>query len=199
MSDEKKFNNFLDIQIKRINEYSLWEDQFNANLSKKIIRKDQQFNILDKEWIEKWKECVGYEAIKDKCKAICKKENTELKNEIANFLKNRNAQKKVEDLGQLDCSKIKKENQKKNINLVRFEETSNFIPIESYHFNYFNEKEKIYANGDFMKGKCFLNNTFFDKTEEKKIVIFEKNIQNNEINEALLTLEPNENIKKIKH
>ena len=199
MSD-KNFDEFVNTQIKRINEFSIWEDYFDNVLSKKITRKNLQFNILDKEWIEKWKECVEYEKIKEKCKTFSKKENAVLKKEISNILMNENAKKKLEDLGQLDCSKIKKEskNNKTKVNMAFFEETSNFIPIETLQFYYFNSKEKLYANGDFINGKCFITNTMFDKNEKKRVVIFEKSKHNNEINEALLTLEPNEDIKKVK-
>ena len=198
MSDSKRFEEFVNIQIKRINEYSLWEKCFNNFLTKKITRKNQQFNILDKEWIEKWKEYVGYEQIKDKCNLFCEKESAVLKKEISDFLSNNNSKDKLEKLGQLDCSKIKKEKLNKNINIIRFEEASNFIPIEILYFNYFDAKEKIYTNGDFMNGKLFINNTFFEKRKQKKIVIFERNKENNKYNKIIMNLEPNEDIKKVK-
>ena len=81
MSD-KNFDEFVNTQIKRINEFSIWEDYFNDVLSQKTTRKNLQFNILDKEWIEKWKECVEYEKIKEKCKKYSQKENPVLKKEI---------------------------------------------------------------------------------------------------------------------
>ena len=61
-------------------------------------------------------------------------------------------------------------------------------------FNYFNPKEKINVLGEYINGKCFLNNTFFEKNEKKKIVIFEKGLEN----KVIITLEPNEDIKKVK-
>ena len=194
MSDER----FIENQIKRINEYALWEEEFNNIISKKVAMKNQQFNILDKEWIEKWKEYVGYEEIKEKVKAFSKNNNVALKKEIGDFLLNINAKQKLEELGPLECSKIKKENKVKNIKNIFFDESSNFLPISSLSFNYFKEKEKIYANGDFIKGKCFLTNASFPKNEKKKIVILEKNIETNEINEAIFTLDENEDIKKVK-
>ena len=83
--------------------------------------------------------------------------------------------KKVEELGQLECSKIKKEfykNKPQKKQLPFFEETSNFIPIESLMLDYFNPKEKINAIGGYIISEFFLHNTFFEKNEEKKIVIF---------------------------
>ena len=193
MSD-KDFQNFVDNQIKRINEYAKWEEFFNDTLSKKVIRKNKQFNIVDKEWIEKWKEYVGFEEIKEKCKKFSEKENQTMKQEISEFLLKKNAKQKLEELGPLDCSKIKRQNNK----FIFFEETSNFLPIESFNFNYFKPKDVIAVNGDFIKGKCFLNNINFAKNENKKIVIIEKNNHNNEIKEAIITLEAKEDIKKVK-
>ena len=193
MSD-KDFQNFVDNQIKRINEYAKWEEFFNDTLSKKVIRKNKQFNIVDKEWIEKWKEYVGFEEIKEKCKKFSEKENQTMKQEISEFLLKKNAKQKLEELGPLDCSKIKRQNKK----FIFFEETSNFLPIESFNFNYFKPKDVIAVNGDFIKGKCFLNNINFAKNENKKIVIIEKNNHNNEIKEAIITLEAKEDIKKVK-
>ena len=188
---------FIDNQIERINEYALWEEEFNNYILEKKTKKNQQFNILDKEWIEKWKEYVGYEEIKDKVKKFSKYKNANLKKEIGDFLLKINAKQKLEELGRLECSKIKKENNGKN-NLLFFDESSNFLPILSMSFINFNEKERIYANGDFINGKCFLNNTSFLKNEKKKILILEKNIETNEINEAIITLEEKEEIKKVK-
>ena len=61
-------------------------------------------------------------------------------------------------------------------------------------FNYFNPKEKIIVIGDFINGKYFLNNFILDKNEKKKIVIFENSLEN----KVIITLEPNEDIKKVK-
>ena len=196
MSDKNNFDNFVKTQIKRIDEFSKWEEYLNNVLSKKVTRKNKQFSVVDKEWIEKWKLAVGFERIKDKCKAYSEKPNDSLKKEITEFLKEENSEQKLEELGQIQNSKIKKENKNKNLNIIGFEETSNFLAIETLYFSYFNEKEKIYANGDFMNGKCFLNNTFFDKNEKKKMVILE--CQNNTINKAILTLESKEDLKKVK-
>ena len=195
----QEFDVFVDTQIKRIAEYSQWEDYFNDILTNKATRKDRQFNLLDREWIEKWKESVGYKTIKDKCNSFSKTKSIALKKEISDFFLEINAQKKVEDLGQIDCSKIKKDNKsQKKKNIIYFEETSNFIPIEKSFYNYFNPKELLYANGDFIGGKCFLTNTVLEKKEKKRIVIIEKNFENSGFNEVILTLEPDEDIKKVK-
>ena len=194
MSDDIPFSKFVDIQIRRINEYSIWEEIFNNLLSNKVTKKNRQFNIVDKEWIEKWKKYVGFEEIKDKCKKYSEKENQTLRKKISEFLLKINAEQNLEKLGYLDCSKIKRKNKK----LIFFDEESNFLPIESFNFNYFKPKETLQVNGDYIKGKLFLNNINFPKNENKKIVIIEKNSQTNEINKAIITLEPKEDIKKIK-
>ena len=196
MSEDKNFDKFIEKQINRINEYALWEEDLNNILSKKIKKKGQQFVIVDKEWIEKWKEYVGFEEIKDKCKECVKKKDISLKKEIGEFLSKINAKQKLEDLGQLKCSKIIKKSDNKKINFIFFDEKSNFLPILDFSFTNFNEEKKIYAKGDFINGKCFLSNTSHPKNE-KKIVVLEKNEKTNEINEVIITLQEKDDIKKV--
>ena len=198
----KEFNDFVDNQIKRINEYFQWEELLNDNLLKKANKSNQQFVILDKEWIEKWKDIIGYEKIKKKCKTLCssKKEDERLKNEIKDFFLNSNAKQKIDELGKMDTSKIiKKSKNKKLANLKEFDEESDFVAIDYYSFNYFKDIEKISATGDFIKGKLFLRNNVLEKKEKNKIVIIEKNKDNNQFNEIIYGLEPNEEFKTIKN
>ena len=62
---EKEFEKFLDHQIKQISEYSEGEEMFQENLREKY-NKSCQINILNKEWLKKWKEIVCYEQVKEK-------------------------------------------------------------------------------------------------------------------------------------
>ena len=198
----KEFNDFVDNQIKKINEYFQWEELLNDNLLKKVNKSNQQFVILDKEWIEKWKDIIGYEKIKKKCKTLCssKKEDERLKNEIKDFFLNSNAKQKIDELGKMDTSKIiKKSKNKKLANLKEFDEESDFVPVDYYGFNYFKDIDKINATGDFIKGKLFLRNNVLLKEDKNKIVIIEKNRDNNQFNEIIYILEPNEEFKTIKN
>ena len=62
-----------------------WEESLNDIISRKISKSNQNFIILDKEWIEKWKKIIGYETIKEKCKLYNKKNNESIKKEISDF------------------------------------------------------------------------------------------------------------------
>ena len=100
----------------------------------------------------------------------------------------------------MDTSKIiKKSKHKKLANLKEFDEESDFVVIDYYSFNYFKDIEKISATGDFIKGKLFLRNNVLEKKEKNKIVIIEKNKDNNQFNEIIYGLEPNEEFKTIKN
>ena len=100
---DKELERFLDHQIKLINEYSDGEKQFdknlNENLHTNIIK--YQIDILNKEWIKKWKEIVGYEKIKEKCKIFNRNHNENLKDELYDFFIKNNIKKKFEELGKI--------------------------------------------------------------------------------------------------
>ena len=71
--------------------------------------------------------------------------------------------------------------------------------MDYYGFNYFKDIDKINATGDFIKGKLFLRNNVLLKEDKNKIVIIEKNRDNNQFNEIVYILEPNEEFKAIKN
>ena len=77
---DKELERFLNHQINIISEFYEGEEMFDKNLK---LNTQCQINILNKEWIEKWKEIVGYEEIKEKCKKFNNNQNNKkLKNEI---------------------------------------------------------------------------------------------------------------------
>ena len=75
MSDDKAFDHFVEDQIKKINEFSKYEENLFLIYKNQNTKKNKQFNILDKSWIEKWKKIVGFEKIKDKCQQYVKKQD----------------------------------------------------------------------------------------------------------------------------
>ena len=101
---DKELERFLDHQIKLINEYSEEEELFDKNLKENLNTNftKYQINILNKDWIKKWKEIVGYEQIKEKCKKINNsKHNENLKDELYDFFIKNNIKKKFEELGKI--------------------------------------------------------------------------------------------------
>jgi len=80
---DKELERFLDHQINIISEFFEGEEEFDKKLREKISFANYQINILNKEWIQKWKEIVGYEQIKEKCKKCnISKQNEKLKDEL---------------------------------------------------------------------------------------------------------------------
>ena len=101
---DKELERFLDHQIKLINEYSEEEELFDKNLKENLNTNftKYQINILNKDWIKKWKEIVGYEQIKEKCKKINNStHNKNLKDELYDFFIKNNIKKKFEELGKI--------------------------------------------------------------------------------------------------
>mgnify|MGYP002624492053 CR=1 FL=1 len=176
---EKEFERFLDHQIKQISEFFEGEEMFNENLREKF-NKTCQINILNKEWIKKWKEIVGYEQIKEKCKKYInsKSKNNNLKKEIYDLFKKNNSKKKTEELGKMEFpNTIKGKTSNETGNNILFSENTNFIPMISSYCSYLNNKiENILVSGSFNKGKCFLYNQI---NKEKKVLILEKRKDNN--------------------
>ena len=159
---------------------------------------------MNKEWIEKWKEIVGYEKIKEKCKKInFDRQNENLKNELYDFFITNNTRKKFEELGKMNFPNIKKGSSIENANNILFNEKINFIPINSLYCSYLKKYiEDIRVIGSFNKGKCFLynniNNYKKDKIKEKKVLILKKKIMNNndEFKALMITLGEKEEIKQ---
>jgi hypothetical protein len=113
-NNDYKFDNFVNGQIKAINEYFECETELSDYLEKKICRNSLQFKLVDKNWLEKWKEIVGYEKIKKKCQEYYKNnENNSLFKEIYDFLLISNAKQKLDNLGIMDESKLLNKEKKK--------------------------------------------------------------------------------------
>ena len=195
---EKEFEKFLDHQIKQISEYSEGEEMFKENIRKKL-NKLCQINILNKEWLKKWKEIVCYEQVKEKCKKFNNSETKDnnLRKEIGDLFKNNNSQEELKKLGKMEFPnniKGKTSNEKGN-NILFNEENINFIPVISNYCNYLRSNiENIFVSGNFNKGKCFLYNQIKDK--KKKVLILEQKKDNNDEFDALMiTLGEKEDIK----
>ena len=200
--DKKELERFLDHQIKLINEYSEGEEEFDKKLREKIntLSAPCQINILNKEWVEKWKEIVGYEKIKEKYKKInSNKHNENMKNELYDLFNKNNTKKMMEELGKIHFPIIKNNVNTENANNILFNENIYFIPMSSYYCSYLKKyiENDINATGSFVKGKCFLYNDINNK-KEKKVLILEKRIGNNndEFNALMVTLGEKEDIKK---
>ena len=198
MSIEEKNKGFNDeFWTKRI--IKMISELYNAeinlnNLLKNKNKKRENFILFYKKWLEKWKEIVAYDELKDKCKNL---ENIEeIKNEINELFIQLNTKKRLEELGPMSSIKLIKK--KSNIfDKTHLNEIGNFIPIintvDLYFTNYI--KEKIGVNGVIFNGRMYIYDPTPEKSKEKKLIIlFKENEENNEFRKYIIYLEQNANI-----
>ena len=132
-NNDKPFDYFVKDQINAINDYYDWEIFRENYINKKISKKNQQFTLIEKKWLDKWKECLSYEKIKDKCKAYHKKASDSLFKEIKDHFLILNSQQKLKDLGNMNTSNLKIKNDNyKNKNEYKFKEESDLYPFIKY-------------------------------------------------------------------
>ena len=179
-------------QIKMISELYDEEIFLNEIISNNKIIKKQNFILFEKEWLNNWKVIVNYEEIKDKCKNA---KNIELiKNEIRDLFIKLNTKQKSEELGNMDCSKLKKKNFN---NKIYLNESSNFNPIIDYHITSFTNyiRGPITVRGEILNGKIYINDFIYGKDKEKRIILLcRKNGRNEEFMKYLITLETKANV-----
>ena len=179
--------------IKRIKELYEAESILEKILTTNTIKKDN-FVLFDKEWLMKWKSIVGFENLKVKCKNS--EINQQLINEIFSLFKENNIKQKLDDLGEMDCSKI----QKKIGNKVLIDEKSNFVPILSHQCTYFVKsiKKQTTINAEISNGVIYIHNVFPEKNKEQKLILFYKESGNNqEFIKPIITLKPNVKIQEV--
>ena len=149
---DKELERFLEDQIRLIREYYELEKMFDEYLGD-MLNQPTQIYILNKEWIKKWKEIIGYEQIKEKCKKYLNNQyDDNLKNEIYDFLIKNNSKEKMEKLGKMNFSNFNKgKTYIENGNKILFNETMNFIPMPLCFCNYMKNyiKDNIRVIGNF--------------------------------------------------
>ena len=190
-------DDFVVENIKRINELYGGEiilDKFLAN----NIPKNDSFALFDKEWLTKWKIIVDYENLKVKCKncEIYGKISQELIDEVRSLFIKNNANKKLDDLGEMDCSIL----QKKIGNKILINVDSNFIPILSHQCAYFSKyiKKLMVVNAQISNGVIYIHDHFPEKNKEQKLILFYKDLEDNqEFIKSIITLEPNVKIQEV--
>ena len=127
-------DDFVILQIKRIKE--LYDGELLLeNILNSKTEKEKYIVLFDKEWLDSWKNIIGYDILKEKCKNYSKNfNNKKLLDEVRIIFKKLKTKEKLEELGIMDCSHlINYSNNKKLIN-----EKSNFIPIVNDECVYFN-------------------------------------------------------------
>ena len=177
-------HDFVKKQIKMISELYEEEIFLNQIISNNKIIKTQNFVLFEKEWLDSLKKIVNYEELKDKCK---KEKNIEkITNEILNLFMKQNTQQKFEELGNMDCSKLKKRIIK---NKIYLNELSDFIPTIDYQLASFTKyiQGRITIKGEILNGKIYINDFTYEKDKEKRLFLLYR--ENGEYIKYVITLE----------
>ena len=197
--NKKELERFFDHQINLISDLFEGEEMLDKNLAENLS-KTCQINILNKEWIEKWKKFVGYEQIKEKCKKINNSTHQgNSKDELYKFFIDNKTKNNLDDLGKMDFS-IKEGTNIEKGNSILFKEHINFIPMIGLYCSYLKkDNQSITVSGSFNKGKIFLYNENNDKKiKEKKMLVLEKRKGNNnsDFDALMITLGQKESFKE---
>ena len=184
-------DDFLIENIKMINELYEGEIFLDKKILKTNITKNDNFVLFDKEWLEKWKIIVCYEKLKDKCKNcdINRKISKELIDESRSLFIENDTKEKLNDLGEMDCTKL----QKKIRNKVLINVESNFVPILSHQCAYFAKyiKKQITVNAQISNGVIYIHDLFPAKNEEQKLILLYKDPEDNkEFMKNIITFKP---------
>ena len=180
--------------IKELYEGEIFLDNEVLNSKNKT---KSNFVLFDKEWLEKWKTIVGYETLKEKC-IKCKTEAdvNSLINEVRNLFIQLNTQQKLDELGKMESSKLKKISSKKSY----LNEESNFVPKLAFNSMFFTKSINgmITINSEISKGVIYIYEPFPEKNKEQKLILLYKgNEQNKDFKKSIITLPKDVNIKNV--
>ena len=180
--------------IKELYEGEIFLDNEVLNSKNKT---KSNFVLFDKEWLEKWKTIVGYETLKEKC-IKCKTEAdvNSLINEVRNLFIQLNTKEKLDKLGKMESSKLKKISSKKSY----LNEESNFVPKLAFNSMFFTKSINgmITINSEISKGIIYIYEPFPEKNKEQKLILLYKgNEQNKDFKKSIITLPKDVNIKNV--
>ena len=180
--------------IKELYEGEIFLDNEVLNSKNKT---KSNFVLFDKDWLEKWKTIVGYETLKEKC-IKCKTEAdvNGLVNEVRNLFIQLNTKEKLDELGKMESSKLKKISSKKSY----LNEESNFVPKLAFNSMFFTKSINgmITINSEISKGIIYIYEPFPEKNKEQKLILLYKgNDQNKDFKKSIITLPKDANIKNV--
>ena len=168
----------------------------NEVLNSKNKRKEN-FVLFDKVWLEKWKNIVGYEILKEKCiKCQNEEDINRLITEVRNLFVEMNTKQKLDELGKMDSSKLKRISRKKSY----INEESNFVPKIAFNSMYFAKSinSLITINSEISKGIIYIYEPFPEKDKDQKLILLYKgNEQSKDFKKSIITLSKDANIKNV--
>ena len=180
--------------IKELYEGEIFLDNEVLNSKNKT---KSNFVLFDKDWLDKWKTIVGYETLKEKC-IKCKTEAdvNSLINEVRNLFIQLNTKEKLDELGKMESSKLKKISSKKSY----LNEESNFVPKLAFNSMFFTKSINgmITINSEISKGIIYIYEPFPEKNKEQKLILLYKgNDQNKDFKKSIITLPKDANVKNV--
>ena len=194
--DSEIKDDFIIKHIKMIKELYEAETFLDEKILSAGVYKKENFVLFDKDWLTKWKNIVGFEKLKDKCKSCnTDAEKINLINEVRNIFIELDTPQKLKELGDMDTSKLIKDKKKSTIN-----EESNFVPILSHKCAYFSNsiKGKFTINSEISKGVIFIHDLFPDKNKEQKLILLYKEAgKNQDFIRPVITLDPKAKIQNV--
>ena len=194
--DSEIKDDFIIKHIKMIKELYEAETFLDEKILSTGVYKKENFVLFDKDWLTKWKNIVGFEKLKDKCKSCnTDAEIKNLINEVRNIFIELDTPQKLKELGDMDTSKLIKDKKKSTIN-----EESNFVPILSHKCAYFSSSIKgtFTINSEISKGVIFIHDLFPDKNKEQKLILLYKEAgKNQDFIRPVITLDPKAKIQNV--
>ena len=201
---EKPDDNFVIKHIKMISELYDAETFLNEKMINNQLKAKRLLALFDKDWLEQWKKIVGYEELKNKCKNA--KNESSIKDEVLELFIKLDTKKKLEELGKMKCSKLKRPSTAKKSKQMVLDEKSDFIPILDDKCSYFSGSidGKITVNAELSNGIIFFSNPVIEKNVDKKLILlYKENEKSNEFKRPIITLDSKEKtddvIKKLKN
>ena len=102
-----KVGSFMIRLVKMIKELYEAELLLDEKILSTGIYKKENFVLFDKEWLDSWKNIVGYESIKEKCIKIKGEEDIKLiLKEVSQVFDKLNTMQKLKELGEMNFSKL---------------------------------------------------------------------------------------------
>ena len=190
-------DDFLIRYIRMIADLYEGEKFLYEKILNKISRKSENFVLFDKDWLDKWKEFIGYEILKEKCiKNRRDKDIKKILNEVRELFIKLNTKQNLDALGKMDGSKLKNKSSK----LVKIDEKSNFIPILANYCSYFMMFIicPLTITSEISNGIIYIHDPYKNRNEEQKLILlYKENKDNKEFSKAVITLEPSKNINNV--
>ena len=195
--DSKLNDEYIKKHISMIKDIYEGEKFLDNKILKTKIKRKESFVLFDKDWLDKWKSIVGYETLKEKCfKCKTKEDINKQVDEVRDLFVQLNTKQKLDELGKMDSSKLKKISEKKQL----INEESNFFPILASNCIFFSSSinGQITINSEISNGIIYIYEPLPEKdTEQKLILLYKEDEKSKDLTKSIITIDPKTNIKDV--